>query len=783
MRLRHSFLPLLLGLYLFTFESNAQLTRQWVARFSGGLKNSTNAATAIVVDDSGNAYVTGWVTRRLTGVDMATVKYSPDGEQLWVQYYAAPGSGEDKARAIALDTAGNVYVAGSSSGGASGLDYVTIKYSKDGSGALWVNRYNGPGNGEDVATSIAVNDSLNVYVTGWSLGAGTGFDYLTLKYNLLGIQQWERRYNGPPGTKSDSALALAVNGMHALYVTGTSVDSGYDYATVKYDAASGDTLWVSRYSGAVSGNDIARAVTFSGSSAVFVTGGSQNESGDYDYATIRYNATTGAAVWISRYDGTAGGDDQAQALALRSTSRIYVTGRSLQSGSFNDMTTVEYNQSDGNEVWVASYNGPANDNDGGVAILGGTTPYVLGSSTGSGVGPDYALVQYNSSGSQQFDLRYNGPANGTDIPSDVAAFGKSVYVTGTSQSKDKGSEFLTIRYVDPKHIAYRTFIQESLAVKAANLKTGTPPNAGNVRDQAMLLAYPKIKKGFPGAPGGMIVGNARPDSSSTYGWMRFTKGTGVAKYVPDAGPARGFDLYGGAPFLGEKKDPKREKHNNHLAGALATLRINIGASDAEITPPTLGDITYDDGDTSNHYNGMTLRQIASLVDNYLTYWKQYPSANWSLFDSVLTRANRAFIGRPGRLPWVSTVPLVIPGAVLIDSVAYLQPATAPLTNPLRFPPGSITGMPERYTLYQNYPNPFNPATTIEFDLPEPSVVSLKVYDLLGREVETLLDNESMDEGNQEISFDAGGLSSGVYFYRLLVNHGQYQQVRRMMLIK
>jgi hypothetical protein len=447
------------------------------------------------------------------------------------------------------------------------------------------------------------------------------------------------------------------------------------------------------------------------------------------------------------------------------------------------MTTVEYNQSNGDETWEASYNGPGNDEDGGVAMLSGSMPYALGSSTGAGTGTDYALVQYNSSGVQQFAARYNGPANSTDIPSAMAAFGKSVYVTGTSKSGDKGSDFLTIKYVDPKHVTYRTFIQESLAVKSANLKTSTVPTAGNVRDQAMTLAYPKIKKGFPGTPGGLVVGNARPDSASNYGWMRFTKGSGVAKYLPGTGPARGFDLYGTALFLGEKKDPKRDKHNNHLVGQLVTLKINIGASDAEITPPTLGDIVYDDGDTSNHYNGMTLRQIASLVDNYLTYWKQYPPANWPLFDSILTRTNRAFIGRPGRLPWVSTVPLVIAGAVSIDSVSYVQPPVAPLPDPLSFPPGSIAGMPERYTLYQNYPNPFNPSTTIEFDLPGPSIVSLKIYDLLGREVATLLDNQQMEEGNQEVNFDAAGLSSGVYFYRLLVNHGQYQQVRRMMLIK
>ena len=61
-----------------------------------------------------------------------------------------------------------------------------------------------------------------------------------------------------------------------------------------------------------------------------------------------------------------------------------------------------------------------------------------------------------------------------------------------------------------------------------------------------------------------------------------------------------------------------------------------------------------------------------------------------------------------------------------------------------------------YELRQNYPNPFNPITTIEFNLGQPSTVTLKVYDIIGREVATLFENEALDEGEQEIDFDVGG---------------------------
>ena len=759
-------------------EASPQELRQWVARFAGDVKKGTNVATAITVDDSGYVFVTGWVTRKATGVDFATLKYSPDGEQHWVSYYSN-SNGEDKAKAIAVDSGGNVYVTGSSIDASGGLDFATVKYDSNGA-QKWVVRYNGTGNGEDVPVSVAVNDSLNVYVSGWSLGSGSNFDYATLKYDAAGTLKWVKRYNGPDNGE-DRAYAMVLRGTSDVYVTGASTDTMLDYTTIKYNAASGDSLWLARYNGTGNGNDIARAIVLRSSSDVFITGGSQDALGKYDYATINYNSS-GVLQWVSRYNGSANGDDQAYAIGVQSSSRVYVTGKSLQVGSFNDFVTVRYNQSSGDEDWVSAFNGTANDDDGAVAILGGGSPYVLGSSAGSGVGSDYALVQYSgSNGDENWNTRYNGPGNNNDIPYAMTSFGGGVIVTGSSMSGVKGSEYLTIKYVDKNEMKYRTFNQEDLIGKGVSLKDPIAiPNTANVRDTAYSRAYPKIKKGFAGAPGGLVLGNARADSAASYGWIRINKAGKVGDYVPHTSTSRGFDLFDGATFVGEKKNPKVAQHNNRLVGQLVALRLNIAASDAEVTPPTLGDLTYDDGDTSNHYNEMSLRQIASLVDNFLTYWKKYPSVNWTLLDSMLTRVNRAFRG-PLRI--VSKHQLVVTGVLPIDSVVFLQPGAAPLLDPLLFEPGSIDAMPVNYSLSQNYPNPFNPLTTIEFELPEESFVSIKIYDIMGREVLSLIENEAFDEGRHEIEVNANTLASGVYYYRLIVNNGQYHDVKKMVLLR
>jgi len=89
-------------------------------------------------------------------------------------------------------------------------------------------------------------------------------------------------------------------------------------------------------------------------------------------------------------------------------------------------------------------------------------------------------------------------------------------------------------------------------------------------------------------------------------------------------------------------------------------------------------------------------------------------------------------------------------------------------------------IPQKFVLRQNYPNPFNPNTTISYDLKQESNVSLKVYDILGREIITLVENHQ-DSGSYEITFSAGDLAGGVYVYRLDTEY--YSGVRKMLILK
>ena len=89
-------------------------------------------------------------------------------------------------------------------------------------------------------------------------------------------------------------------------------------------------------------------------------------------------------------------------------------------------------------------------------------------------------------------------------------------------------------------------------------------------------------------------------------------------------------------------------------------------------------------------------------------------------------------------------------------------------------------LPKVYQLEQNYPNPFNPQTTITFALPKESKVTLKMYDALGREVATLVD-ETMQPGVHDVILNASNIASGVYFYRLIA--GDFVQTKKLVVLK
>ena len=230
-----------------TLKYNAQGRLKWLARYSGPMQ-TFDAAEDIGVDPQGNVYVTGYSYSEKTEYDLVTIKYDKQGQEKWAVKYDGPSHLIDRGLSLAVAPNGGVVVAGVSHGMETAADCLIIRYDGEGNQA-WSARFNGPGNGADVPQSLVLDPESNVIVAGYSRGQETGRDYFVVKYDSQGRQLWLQRYDGQLGLE-DAATSMVVDSEGFIYVTGYSLgdDSDFDYATLKY-SPDGQLQWQARYPG------------------------------------------------------------------------------------------------------------------------------------------------------------------------------------------------------------------------------------------------------------------------------------------------------------------------------------------------------------------------------------------------------------------------------------------------------------------------------------------------------------------------------------------------------
>ena len=351
--------------------------------------------------------------------------------------------------------------------------------------------------------NVVKSDGTNTYIAGATITGNSTTDIIVSKKNAAGVTLWTKTYNGSANFH-DFAVGMYIDPSSNVYITGAVTNNTttltQDLIVIKYNS-SGTQQWVATYDRGVSNSDLGKDIIVDASGNVYVTGGSYNSSGNTDFVTLYYN-NSGAQQWVATYDYSAGLNDAATKIALR-TGTVTVSGAVTSSTNNYKAATLQYATSTGSLLstsistavatssvsvvsdmttdasgntylagainvtgqgtnyyiakltssltiaWEQTYNGSSNLNDEakGIKVDGSGNVYVTGYSTSSTLGKEIRTIKYNSSGTLQWNVIENSSSNGNDEAFDMEIDASSnIYVCGSMASNINQQDYYTVKY-------------------------------------------------------------------------------------------------------------------------------------------------------------------------------------------------------------------------------------------------------------------------------------------------------------------------------------------------
>ncbi|MFI5406804.1 MAG: SBBP repeat-containing protein, partial [Nitrososphaerales archaeon] len=655
-------------------------------------------------------------------------------------------------RGMVVSPSGNVYVSGHPAVTSSeSRDFVTVKYNSSGN-FQWVKRFNYTA--IDQVSDMTIDQNENIFITGTSIIPSVQTFAVTVKYNSSGDSLWTNIYSHK-NFQNNIADKIILDESGEMYVsvyyyTGNNIGHGI----IKVNS-SGTLQWYSSLKSFCTPNSIKEDTEGN----IYITGfGGFNQS-MWDYITMKCDSS-GNIKWIRTYNGPANENDQAYDIEIDHFGNVYVTGGSTGIGTNHDFATIKYD-SLGTEQWVLRYNGPGFDSDiaGHLTIDPDGNIYVSGSSLNPGTSYDIATIKYNDLGQLQWVRRYNGTANGNDMSQGLGVdLSGNVFVTGTSDSTGTGSDYVTIKYNPSGNAEW---------IRRYN---GSADDADIVSSLSLDLSGNVYVTGWSFGNGTQSdYATVKYNTNGTEQWAaRWDDPANSFDYANEAAVDENGNVFvtGISQGMGTDNDYTTVKYNSSGQQQWAVpFNGQSNGSDigSDIALDYLGDV-YVTGYSNNTDQYSTIKYDDQGVEQWNIDYSLPDYLN-STTDLLVDNSGNVIVSgysnKPGE-EWVWSI------------VKYKQPGFIPSDVEITTIP------PTELVLYQNYPNPFNPSTRIIFSIPNSEHVLLKVYNILGTEVTTLV-NEKKLAGKYEVEFNAFGLSSGVYFYTLQT--GSYSQTKKLILLR
>ncbi|HZV81868.1 MAG TPA: fibronectin type III domain-containing protein, partial [Geobacteraceae bacterium] len=443
------------------------------------LQGARQEAKAMTVDSAGNIIVAGYTNSGGMNNDYLVVKFKADGSGVAWRASLDRSGGDDQATAVVVDGNNDVVVTGTVWNAAS-VDIHTVKYSGADGALLWQHTWSGAAGGSDVATSLAVDAANNIYVAGYTANSSGNDDFLILKYPSAGSTPlWQEIWNS--SYNSNDRIAAIVAGADGIAVTGASSKGGadFDVVTRKY-GFDRSLIWEQRRASAGGGDDRGVAIAMDPSGNVIVAGYIANGANN-DMLTVKYAAAApGTVLWEKVYNG--GNNDEPRVVQSDGNGDVYVTGYTYTYAGNEDIYTVRYGSVDGAMVWEAVYDSGRGFTDVpvGLVVKGGSDGDVfVAGYTATSVNENFITLKYKKgNGELVWQSSYNGPGDRNDRPVGLALNGAGeVCVGGWSDSAASSYDFVTITY-DHGRIDSPTGLVAS-ATSDTSLSLAWRDNSGN----------------------------------------------------------------------------------------------------------------------------------------------------------------------------------------------------------------------------------------------------------------------------------------------------------------